>query len=155
MVTPSVPDTPVVALQPPVVGVSANQASSYIATLSAAKTTPTGNYVVMVWARSGTISHLYSAILMVDDYRPPPDDTPPSNVTTTVSTTSPTGGSANSQLSPGSGLAQAADVLRSLSWLEIAVGVVFLTLFLKAGRQLRRNWRRAHTGTQTELYAEP
>ncbi len=121
-VTPRIPDAPVVSFQPPVVAVSANHASSYTATLSAARTTPTGNYDVMVCATSGTISHLYNAVLMVGDYRPSPDDTPPGNVTTTVSTSPPTAGSPNSQLSPGSGLSTATDVLRSLWWLEMAGG---------------------------------
>ncbi len=69
---------------------------------------------MMVWATSGTLSHFYSAILIIGDYRTPPDDTPPSNVTTTVPTTSPTDGLANSQLSPGSGLTPAVGVLWSL-----------------------------------------
>ncbi len=93
---------------------------------------------------------------MVGDYRPPPDETPPSNVTTTVSSTFPAAGTANSQLSPGSGLSSAAGVLGSLWWLEMTVGVVFLSIFLKGGQQLRRNRPRAEPIRElTEMFAEP
>jgi hypothetical protein len=136
-VTPIVPDVPVVSFQPSLVTVWPAPASTYVATLSAARNTPTGNYVVTVWVTNGTISHSYSAILMVGDYRPQTEEPPQGNATTISPTTPPLGGPANSQMSPVSGLSPALTVLESLWWLESVAGAGFITAVLQVRRRHR------------------
>jgi len=134
-VSPSVPDAPVVSFQPSTVMISANHTSMYIATLSAARITPTGYYVVTVLATSGTMSHSYSAILMVGDYRPPTEEPPSSNNATTTSTRQSNGATTN-QLLPI--LSPAVAVLESLRWLVTASGAIVLSGILIVRRRQRR-----------------
>ena len=135
-VSPSVPDAPVVSFQPSTVTISANYPSTYIATLSAARMTPTGNYVVTVRATSGTISHSYSAILMVGDYRPPTEEPPPPSSNATTTSTDQSNEATTNQLLPI--LSPAVAMLESLRWLVTASGVIVLSGILVVRRRQRR-----------------
>ncbi len=134
-VSPSVLDAPVVSFQPSTVTISANHSSTYIASLSAARMTPTGNYVITVRATSGTISHSYSAILMVGDYRPPTEEPPPSNNATTTSTHQSNEATTN-QLLPI--LSPAVTMLESLWWLVTASGAIVVSGIVIVRRRQRR-----------------
>ncbi len=135
-VSPSVPDAPVVSFRPSTMIVSAGGSVSYVTALLAAMTTPTGNYLVTVTARSGTITHSYNAILMVGDYRPQPEEPPITNATNTAQTNQPQNGAGN-HLSPVAALSPVLNLLASLWWLQtmVAMGVVRIFMFYR--RRLR------------------
>ena len=121
MVTPNIPDAPTVSFSPSTLDLSASTPTTYTIMVSTVRTTPVANYVVAVSALSGTISHVYQALVMVGDYRPLSEQPAPSNTTTTGN------GAMNSFLS----LANASSVLstlRSFWWLPTIIGLSIVTL---------------------------
>ncbi len=128
-VEPNIPDAPIVSFHPSLLTVPAGGSSSYVTGLSAGRETPTGDYVVTVTATSGTITHSYSAILSIGDYRPQPTEPPTDNATITTPTNQASNGAFRNNLSPVSSLSPVLDVLRSFWWLQAAAGaamIVFL-----------------------------
>ena len=126
-VTPNVPDAPSFSFQPSTVDLSTNTAASYTTTVSTARTTPVGSYIVTITASSGTMSHDYRAIMMVGDYRPQGEQPGPGN-TTTTSNGQPSTSSATNILSPFSNASSALSTLQSFWWVQIIIGLSVATL---------------------------
>lgn len=125
-VTPNVPDAPSFSFQPSILDLSMNTAASYTTTVSTARTTPVGNYIVTITASSGTISHDYRAIMMVGDYRPPGEQPGPGN--TTITSNSRPSTSATNDLSAFANASSTLSTLQSLWWLQTIIGLSIATL---------------------------
>ncbi len=134
-VTPDVPNAPTVSFQPAIIVLSASNAALYNTTISTVRTTPVGNYIVAVSATSGTISHVYRAIVMVGDYRPPSERPPMGNATTT--TQSSPGTTTNTLPSPDN-TSSALSMLPSLWWLQAAMGFGIATTVMYRRKRLTR-----------------
>ncbi len=119
-VTPDVPNAPTVSFQPTVIVLSPSKAALYNTTISTVRAAPVGNYVVAVSATSGTISHVYRAIVMVGDYRPPSERPSTSNATTTAP---PSPGATTNTLSSPENTSSVLSTLQSFWWLQTAMGL--------------------------------
>jgi len=126
-VTPNIPNAPAFSFLPSTVDLSTNTAASYTTTVSTARTTPVGSYIVTITASSGTMSHDYRAIMMVGDYRPQGEQPGPGN-TTTTSNGQPSTSSATNTLSPFSNASSALSTLQSFWWVQIIIGLSVATL---------------------------
>ena len=120
-VTPNIPDAPTVSFFPSTLDLSASTPTTYNTMVSTARTTPVADYVVAITASSGTISHVYQALVMVGDYRPPWEQPAPGNTTTTGN------GATNGFLSLGN-TSSALSTLRSFWWLQTIIGLSIVTL---------------------------
>ncbi len=132
-VTPDVPNAPTVSFQPAIIFLSTGKAALYNTTISTVRTTPVGNYVVAVSATSGTISHVYRAVVMVGDYRPPSERPPTGNATTT--TQSSPGATSNTLPSPEN-TSSALSTLQSFWWLQAAMGFGIATTLMFRRKRL-------------------
>jgi hypothetical protein len=132
-VTPNIPNAPAFSFLPSTVDLSASAPAVYTTVVSTVMTTPVGNYIVAITATSGTISHVYQAIMMVGDYRPQSEQPGPGNSTTTGS--SPTSAFTNI-LSPFSNISSALSTLRSVWWLPAIIGLSIATLVVYRRRPL-------------------
>jgi hypothetical protein len=136
-VTPSVLNAPAFSFQPSIFDLSPSSTAVYTTIVSAAMTTPVGDYIVTISASSGTISHVYQALIMVGDYRPPSEQPAPGNATTTGDGSS--GSATNSLLSLGNA-SSALSTLRSFWWLQTIIGLSIATLVVYRRRPpLRTN----------------
>ncbi len=126
-ITPNIPNAPVFSFSPSTADLSASIAAAYTTTVSTSMTTPVGNYIVAISASSGTISHVYQAIMMVGDYRPQSEQPGPGNSTTTGNNPSSTSAVTNI-LSPFGNSSSALSTLRSFWWLQTIIGLSIVTL---------------------------
>lgn len=126
-VTPDIPNAPTVSFQPSTVNLSANSPATYNTIVSTVMTTPVSNYLVAMSASSGTISHVYRAIMMVGDYRPLSEQPGPGNTTTTSNGQPSTSDDTNSFSSLGNA-SSALSTLRSFWWLQTIIGLSIATL---------------------------
>ncbi len=132
-VTPTVPDAPSISFQPAFIVLSESKPALYNTTISTVRTTPVANYIVAVSATSGTMSHIYRAIVMVGDYRPP-SETPPTGNATTTTQPSP-GATTNSHSSPTS-TSSALSTLQSFWWLQTLMGLGVATIVMCRRKRL-------------------
>src|SRR5947209_4230243 len=119
-VTPDIPNAPTLSFLPSIVALSAGASAVYSTMVSTVRTTPVGDYVVAISASSGTISHVFQAIVMVGDYRPPSEQPAAGNSTTTGQ---PWSSSAANTLSFINNATSALSTFRSLWWLQIVIGL--------------------------------
>ena len=126
-VTPDVPNAPTVSFLPSTVDLSAGTPAVYTTTVSTVKTTPVGDYIVTISASSGTISHVYQAIVMVGDYRPPSEQPAPGN-TTTTGNSQPSTSAGTNNFSPLDNASSAFSTLRSFWWLQTIIGLSIVTM---------------------------
>jgi hypothetical protein len=123
--TPDILNAPTVSFQPSTLDLSASAGATYSTVVSTVRTTPVGNYIVAITASSGTISHVYQAIIMVGDYRPPSEQPAPGNTTTTGNSQPST-----NNLSPLDSASSALSSLRSFWWLQTIIGLSIATLVI-------------------------
>jgi hypothetical protein len=128
-VTPDIPNAPTFFFLPSTVDLSASTPAVYTTVVSTAMTPPVGNYIVAITASSGTISHVYQAIMMVGDYRPQSEQPGPGNSTTTGNSPSSTSAFTNI-LSPFSNSSSALSTLRSFWWLQAIIGLSIVTMIV-------------------------
>ena len=126
-VTPNIPDAPTVSFSPTTLDLSASTLTAFTTMVSTVRTTPVADYVIAITASSGTISHVYQALVMVGDYRPPSERPAPGNTTTTDK--GPFSLRAiTSSLSSLGNVPSALSALRSLGWLQTIVGLSIVTI---------------------------
>jgi hypothetical protein len=135
-VTPDIRDAPTVSFRPSTVNLSASNTATYTTIISTTRTTPVVNYIVTVSASSGTLSHVYRAIMMVGDYRSPLEQPGPGNTTTTGQPSTSPG---TNNLSPLNNASSAFSTLRSLWWLQTIIGLSIATLVVYRRRLPSRN----------------
>jgi hypothetical protein len=126
-VTPDITDAPTMSFLPSTIDLSPGTPAVYTTMVSTVRTTPVGDYVVAISASSGTISHVYRAIMGVGDYRPPWEQPGPGNTTTTGQ---PWSSSATNALSFINNATSALSTLRSLWWLQIIIGLSIATVMV-------------------------
>jgi hypothetical protein len=125
-VTPNIPNAPNFSFQPRTLDLSTNTMAPYTTTVSTARTTPVGNYIVTITASSGTISHDYRAIMTVGDYRPQGEQPGPGN-TTITSNSQPSG---TNILSPFANASLTLSTFQSLWWLQAIIGLSIVTVLV-------------------------
>jgi hypothetical protein len=131
-VTPDIANAPTVFFLPSTIDLSAGGPAVYATIVSTVRTTPVGDYVVAISASSGTVSHVYRAIMGVGDYRPPWEQPGPGNTTTTGQ---PWSSSATNALSFINNATSALSTLRSLWWLQVIIGLSIATVIVYRRRQ--------------------
>jgi hypothetical protein len=124
-ITPDILNAPTVSFLPSTVDLSVGSPAVYTTMVSTARTTPVADYVVAISASSGTISHVYQAIIMVGDYRPPSEQPAPGNTTTTGNSQPST-----NNLSTLDSASSALSSLRSFWWLQTIIGLSIATLVI-------------------------
>jgi hypothetical protein len=131
--TPDIQNAPTVSFLPSTVDLSTSTSAVYTTIVSTVRTTPVGNYIVAISASSGTISHVYQALVMVGDYRPPSEQPAPGNTTTTGNSQPSTSWAWNSFPSLGNA-SSALSILRSFWWLQTIIGLSIATLVVHRRR---------------------
>jgi hypothetical protein len=134
-VTPDIPNAPMFSFLPSTVDLSASTPAVYTTVVSTAMTTPVGNYIIAITASSGTISHVYQAIMMVGDYRSQSEQPGPGNSTTTGNGPSSTSAFTNI-LSSFSNPSSALSTLRSFWWLQTIIVLSIVSLVVYRRRPL-------------------
>jgi len=126
-VTPDIMDAPTMSFLPSTIDLSPGTPAVYTTMVSTVRTTPVGDYVVAISASSGTVSHVYRAIMGVGDFRPPWEQPGPGNTTTTGQ---PWSSSATNALSFINNATSALSTLRSLWWLQVIIGLSIATVIV-------------------------
>lgn len=134
-IAPNVPNAPAISFRPSSINLIADTTVSYYTVVSTVRTTPVGNYIVAISATSGTISHVYQAVIMVGDYRPQPEEPSPGNNTTTNDNHSSPGSTTNSFTALDKA-SSALSSLRSLWWLQVIIGLSIVTVMVSRKRKL-------------------
>ncbi len=119
VVTPDITNAPTMSFLPSTIDLSPGTPAVYTTMVSTVRTTPVGDYFVAISTSSGTISHVYQAIVMVGDYRPQSEQPSPGNSTTV--------GNSQSFISAAN-VSSALSTLRSFWWLQTIIGLSIATL---------------------------